>query len=193
MLLEIQKKIERLYGLSGIPSIEDFLIQQDQLENLTLGSRPQVLFYQQAKEVSIGVYLGQDLTQKVENQILTFEEYTILVEEISHFLYLFWNIHNGKKIQLLDIEVQGEIDKFLIFADQMGFSQELVERLFGKYLLRPNLPKQDIERYHRAHQLGQRFVHKIVKMKKDQLLSFLRTFYRQGSIARISQLQKLVF
>ncbi|MCB1197084.1 MAG: hypothetical protein R3A45_02175 [Bdellovibrionota bacterium] len=185
LLALIQEKIQKLYSLEDIPDISKFLISKDKIESLHLMVRPQVVVRQQGEEVELGVYLGESL-----EDVETVDAYAVLVEEVSHFIYLFWNLTHDQPFSLLDVEVQGEIDKFLFFADQLGFSDQVVQKIFGHYLLRENLPPEETQRYHQAHRLGQRFIRKMLRadLKYTETLKFLRAFYRQGSAKRIRQI-----
>ena len=193
LITEIQERIQTLYGLDAIPAITQFLISKEKIASLHLLDRPQVVLCQKAGEVELGVYLGETFGLKGEIGANDIQLYAVLVEEVSHFIYLFWNMTHSQKFSLLDVEVQGEIDKFLLLADQLGFSDDLVQRLFGKYLLRDNLPKEEVTRYQKAHVLGKHFIKRILQadLNRSEMINFLRVFYRKGSTERIKEMYKI--
>jgi|GEM_PF-5468880 len=193
MIKAIQKKIQSLYRVESIPCIMEYLISKEKLQNLNLMIRPQVVLKRDPSGISLGVYLGDPKQIKHLKQTSDLNLYTMIVEEVSHFIYLFWNMQHERRLSLLDLEVQGEIDKFLLVADQLGYSNALIEKIFNKYLLRKGMPKEEKVRYRRANQLGKILIKEMAsrKYQRKKMLDFLRIFYRKGSTYRINQLSKI--
>lgn len=193
LLQNIQNKLLKLYNVDTVPCITQYLVDKDTLEDLNLYDRPQLIIHKTHNDISLGVYLGDKERFEEHADLNDLNVYAYLVEEISHFNYLFWNIKHERPCSLLDIEVQGEIDKFLILADEKGFSRELIKTLFGKYMLRGNLTQEEKTRYHFAHTLGKALIQDIFrqKLKRKKILDFLRVFYRKGSVRRINELSRL--
>ncbi|MCB0271962.1 MAG: hypothetical protein KDD46_02980 [Bdellovibrionales bacterium] len=183
----IQEKIQRIYGLSTIPKVQQFLLDDRHIEDLQLNQRPQVVLIPEGDDVQLGVYLGEAMNHANHD----LQHYTSIVEEISHFVYLFWNLDNQRQVSLLDIEVQGELDKYLLLADQWGFSEALT--IFESYFFRHNLSEEEKERYREASELSQHFIEKIIAGQPSQpeLLQYLRELYRKSSPSRISEMSKI--
>ena len=120
MIESIQKKIEDIYRLPLFPKVHQYLLSpaQFQLYSMRL-DQPQVTYMDDEGDPSIGIYLGKKVFKTItrNNRVFSFQDFCVVAEEVSYFIYLLWSKCNGKKINLLDLEIQAEIDKFLL-ADE---------------------------------------------------------------------------
>lgn len=189
MIQHIQKKLQHLYRLHDMPCVEDYFIQRETILSFGLLDRPQVVVFFEKEGANVGVYLGQDEFEHAS----TWSRFAVYTEEISHFLFLMWRLQHDQELSLLDLEVQGEIDKFLLTADMWGVDHTTMEQTFGRYDLHDELSQAEKKRYHHAHFLGKGFAKNIItkKWRYGTMMRFLREFYRKSSIYRISTLRKL--
>jgi len=154
---------------------------------------------QDEDEVEIGIYFSQALMDELvgmgdkspetwtRNQKAAFG---IATEEISHFHYFLFHACT-RGVSQLELEIQGDIDKFLLlfFSQSSDVSEksQLFERtyqtLFEDFALSDSLTPQQSERYIEAN----RFAAKLIRDLKDPLqhsgacdlaLKTLRRFYR---------------
>ena len=51
-----------------------------------------------------------------------YSEFCLMLEGVSHFLYVVWNAKHLKKVTLLEMEMQAEIDKFVILQSLLNSS-----------------------------------------------------------------------
>jgi hypothetical protein len=83
-----------------------------------------------------------------------------LTEEVSHFLYLLFCARAGRSVTQLELELQGEVDKYLTAAfllslqNEGGLSRGLREALFRRYRLREGLGTEGAQRYKEASRLA---------------------------------------
>ncbi len=200
-LESIQRHLEHLYRLIPTPSIQHYLIHPEEWAQTNakkpLGG-PQVLIAQQGEDVRLGVHLGKEVLERLESKTPKQVDLPALMsatEEISHFLFLVWSLLNSRPVSLLDIEVQGEIDKFLLASELIPNQQTLLNVLFGHPDYDPSLSKTAKARYEEANKLGRKFCAFFMKaLKKDNKgdsLRQLRNFYRMNSQARLSHISLL--
>src|SRR6266849_5239238 len=118
-------------------------------------------------------------------------------EGVSHFLYLLHRARARRPVSQLELEAQGELDKYLCVLLQLWAvgrrraSPELRHRLFDRAALRSGLPAGEKERYRVAGALAAacaraletRFV---VRGRLDGLLREARRLYRLGGGEKLS-------
>ncbi len=190
----LQKDLEEIYGLDPTPSVEGFLISKEEMEDLVdpgEALQPRVLIREGEGEVELAVYLGLD---QLNPELLA--DFCSVAEEISHFVYLTWNAQNLMPVSLLDLELQGEIDKFLLASRYFSEAEDLFAKLFEQFSFHEELSEIDLERYLEAHRMGVKFLRSLGDMFSEgaptsDALKELRNFYRQTSPTRLSSIEKL--
>src|SRR5207244_1182168 len=86
-----------------------------------------------------------------------------LAEEVSHFLYLLYCASAPRSVTELELELQGELDKYLssvfllTLQNEGAVSARLRELLFRNYRLHDGMPKERAERYRAANELAWRY------------------------------------
>jgi hypothetical protein len=190
----LQRELERLYRLSPFPPIERFLISAEELR-LRLPKeeepRPQLLLKESEGTLSLAVHLGP---QELDPRDL--QGFLGAAEEISHFLYLGWKARNERPVSLLDLEVQGEIDKFLLTALHLEGDRSLLGRWFDRARFHDDVTGEALDRYRRAHRFGERFLRSLGggifrRGLPPRILRTLRAFYRWSSPRRLALLASL--
>jgi hypothetical protein len=123
-----------------------------------------------------------------------------VIEGISHFLCLVWNARRDRQISLLELELQAEIDKFVVCAaryfDQDGaVPDSLHVDLFERFSLASELGQAARERYETANQYAARYCRQLQTAfggspAHPALPNELRRFYRlsrEEKLRRISR------
>lgn len=115
-----------------------------------------------------------------------------MAEEISHFIYLIWSKSNEKKITLLDLEIQAEVDKFLLASNFLQSQETVFQKMFQTFMFRKNLLKDEENRYIEATRLGKKLAINLrsKKIPLSEKINWLRFFYRQNPSSRISMIEK---
>ena len=214
IIREIQQSLEQIYRIHLHSDIENYLIDTRTLGILAghfrISSQPcQILVLEGDQNPEIAVHVDEAILERLEtaNPMESFSTGTMadfcsLVEEVSHFVYLVWNIHNERSIRRLEIELQGEVDKYVLCAllllrqDQSQIIRELVNRLFHRFRLDDRLEHVDKERYLRANGLALRYCSFLEKrflryLSPSALFEEIRLFYRlpqEGKLRRIRTL-----
>lgn len=201
LLNEIQRRLERLYSIQEFPPIEHFLIGTDEFKERYphLRPAPQVLLQERKGELCLAVHLGDDQVQKIHEggwSNMHLQDFASSIEEISHFVYLAFSASEEKEISLLDIEVQAEIDKYLMAMEYFPEEAGLFSRLFESIGYADGLKHDERERYEEANRLGAKLAKWIEKNHEEGRLSidtlrFLRSFYRMASPKRLNKVEKI--
>jgi hypothetical protein len=165
----VQRRIESLYALPPEAPVSEFLVPQAAARQLP-GGGSRTLVAQHGDEVSVGVVLedsvGASLEQadpreRIDDRNLG--SFTTLTEEVSHFLYLLYRARSDRQVTQLELELQGEVDKYLCVAfllsqqNEGAVSRHLRELLFRRYRLAAGLSAEQQERYHAASSLAYRY------------------------------------
>ncbi len=214
MLNSIFRHIDRVYGLELEVDIEDFLISSDTCARLGQDSaRAAVLVRegQSHEELELGVYLGEEaLDQLTEIDLTTslcpasFELLVTAIEEVSHFAYLHYSALRERRVTQLELELQAEVDKFIITwmillaSRNDGEPRNLLDRLFGDFEIRRELEPMTRERYQAATSLAARYCTHVVQaaLSRDRLsalLPELRSFYRLTQRGKIGRIHNIVY
>lgn len=167
------------------------MVPHDQSLDIQSADQSQVLVLEQSESIYVGLYLSPDLHQKVHQQAerWSLTEYCEVVEEVSHFVYLTWSAAQEQTVTQMDLELQAEVDKFLLLSLPKSPSPWLTQVLFEKVTYRKDLDAQQRDRYQHANRLAYKFAKRLQAMKQSQWLSCVRSFYRQSSHRRRAVLE----
>lgn len=228
VIRKIDRALKALYNLDGSYNAEEFLIKRPLVSAVQRGVRVEkaanaqlqgALFIRAAPparknetpsdEISLGIYLSKG----VRRNLLSFrrwpgvdqwsweqlDAFSVAAEEVSHFQYLLFHASSGRPVSQLELELQGEIDKFLLtyfaVADGRKFSQKVFESLFEQFFfhfhLAESLTFEQRSRYLEANVLGRKFIRRCGKLFSgpggtETALRALRRFYRMSAAEKIS-------
>lgn len=207
MLNELQQLLTRIYETETAHDVYDYLITDPRVARQYegLGQRKveeKVLVEQRGDTVDIALYLNQELLAGLaEDNPLdslhegNLQEFLVVLEGISHFNYLAWNIPFDRRVTLLELEMQAEVDKyvaslFLLCRQCNGVvPRSLHGSLFANATFDPALDDEERERYHRAHFYAGKYCRKLesryLLRQVPGLLNELRRFYRFSQNAKI--------
>lgn len=189
--LSVQRRLEALYALEPEAPVTDFLF-----DDARGGSR--TLLEQDGDEVRLGVVLDSavrtDLAERDPRQRLdgrNLDALCTLTEEVSHFLLLVFCARAGRHATQLELELQGEVDKYLTAAFLLSLQNEgavslrLRELLFLDYRLRDGLGLESAVRYREASRLAFAWCGYLEAeyLRRDRLHDLrreARRFYRLG-------------
>lgn len=159
-------------------------------------------------ELNVGIYLNPSIQQGLSSlspdQAVAWskdqlEAFSVATEEISHFQYFIYRVLRERGISHLELELQGEVDKFLLtyFAqrphveDPEELFDALFDEFFDRFSLNKDLAVDQRERYLEANRLAKRFLRRCRSYLEDPRkyekgLRLLRKFYRLSSAEKIS-------
>jgi hypothetical protein len=213
ILRRMQSLLARLYDVPVTHAAEDFLIRdRAQLQRL-VGNQDacadeQVLVVQHHDEVQIALYIDSAVLERLTRSDPTeslndtnLADFCTALEGVSHFQYLIWNLDCGRKVSLLELELQAEVDKYvsalLLLSQQAAgrFPATLHARLFDRVGYLPSLDATSRTRYEVASRHAARYCrsldHRFMQRRRLRLEAWLielRRFFRCGHQEKIRQL-----
>lgn len=166
----IQRDLEHLYRLPRGPDVADFLIGPTALAHLGEdrdGARERLLVLQGTDGLEIALFIDDDvlhnLGRRPPSHVLderNLNDFCLLAEGVSHFVYLVWKAHRGVPVTQLEMELQAEVDKYvacLLVLLRQGnglFPTKLRDRLFHRISWREDLEETEVDRYRTANRLA---------------------------------------
>ena len=204
--LDVQRRLESLYALDGQPPVCDFLIPAEASAGLP-GSGSRTLVSEADGELQLGVVLEPQVVAslsrsdpRVRLDRANLGPFCTLVEEVSHFAFLLFCAEAARTVSQLELELQGEVDKYLNVAFLLSLQNEgavspwLKQLLFREYRLRPELSAEQAERYSTASGLAYRYCHYLEceylrSSRLRDLRSEARRFYRLGQSGKLERIQ----
>jgi len=215
---KIDRAIKQLYNLDSPHRAENFLIDSNSPKLRTM---PVVAPSEQAGAVIIkiskleegNVDLGIIFGEKVQAELSQIERVepaqwpflqinalSVAAEEISHFHYLVDRFQLEHTVTQLELELQGEIDKFLLIffltqqasKENPNLFEKIFDQVFSHFHWTRGLSSEDQQRYEQANTQARQFIKNFgesvwSRKSPEQCLDYLRHFYR------LSQSEKLGF
>jgi hypothetical protein len=216
LLNRLQQHLETIYEVRSDYQVADFVINDPGLArdldvSETARELPEkLLIHKQDEEaVDIALYLDPDLLQRLETndptQLLhgqNLHDFWVALEGISHFLYFTWNAGYERRVSLLEMELQGEVDKYIMAAflfhrqQQGAVPARLHQHLFQNVTYDARLNAAELQRYRSANYFAARFCYCIEKQflrsrSYAGLLNTLRRFYRLTQYHKITAIEHL--
>jgi hypothetical protein len=205
LLVDVQRRLEALYALPAEAPVTDYLISEEQATGLP-GGGSRTLVTQEGETVSVGVVfeagLGPSLTEadpRVHLCASNLGPFSTLTEEVSHFLYLLHCARADRSTTQLELELQGEVDKYLTAAFFLSLQNEgavsvrLREMLFQHYHLAEGLSAEQEARYRAANDLAYRYCGFLERrfLRRSRLRDLAqeaRGFYRLGQREKLERI-----
>ena len=113
------------------------------------------------------------------------------LEGVSHFVFLSERVRTGLPTTKLELELQAEVDKFVLLALEgtprdRGACEAICQSLFEHVSFLHDPESEDGERYRLANALAARFVRRLDPHASGSALrERLRRFYRAGQAEKI--------
>lgn len=211
-LASLQSALAEIYDLPETPDVREFLMT-DRARLTSLGggraSDEQLLVAEEGDTLSMALYIDAAVLERLDRSdpyaALTQEnlaDYLTAAEGVSHFVYVAWNTGHDKPVTLLELELQAEVDKYVLSAwllrEQGGrFPLELHRALFERARIDPVAAAGRIGLYHTASNYAARFCrHVAVLLERRRhgvtrdVLAELRRFYRWGNVRKLRHIER---
>lgn len=211
---KIDRALKDIYHLDHDLDAHKFLILDDysdlkRISSITIAGFDGALLVNEGESwLSLGIFLNETVRRSLatlpfdHNQkwkVSHFKAFNVAVEEVSHFHCLVHHCNSGRSLSSLELELQAEIDKFVvIFFARLQFSKKpistfdaLYEKQFNSFSLSNDLTVEQKERYLEANRLAMRFLNHCRKhfyspKNFDRALRCLRNFYRLNRSEKLS-------
>jgi hypothetical protein len=212
-IAKLQRCLERLYDVSISHDVENFLIHDAALTN-RIENNPaaraipeKLLLHETGDGVDVALFLEQAVVERLRKDDPTerlhagnLGDFLTALEGVSHFLYLAWSAAYERRVSLLELELQAEIDKFILAAMLLARGERgqvpagLHAILFAEATLDPALDARLRERYRDANGYARRYCawlqrRFMTRGREPGMLSELRRFYRLGHHDKLSRIR----
>lgn len=210
MVERVQEQLEAIYDLDRQLEVRAFVVDDEQMAK-ALGATgrtdEELLVLEQKGELEVALYFSPRLLERLRayeaapaEQFLhgELDAYCRLAEGVSHFLYLAYAANHGRRVSLLELETQAEIDKFACCLlhrwrdGAMSWAEELHRRLFDDVRYNSQLEPAERARYEEANRLSRAYCKRLIEhvagRRMDRLLTELRYSYRLGAEAKLRYL-----
>jgi hypothetical protein len=199
----LQAELQAIYGVEA-PAVGGYVV--DRAGAVAAGRSPraleELLVLEEGEDLSLGLFLDESVLEaaaraephhrrpKLVARALL-DRVACAAEGVSHFVYLASRAAAGRRVSLLELEVQGEVDKFallLLHLWRRGLrraSRTLRARLFERVRFHLHLAADELDRYREANRLGGGYARWlegrfVAGADIDGLLRELRQSYRRS-------------
>ncbi len=215
LLNRLQRHLENIYEVQSGYRVADFLIDDRGLArhlDSTSNARDtpeKLLIQQEGESLNLALYLDPGLLQRLDADDPTeslhganLHDFWMALEGISHFLYLTWNAGYDRSVSLLEMELQAEVDKYILAAFLFGrqmrgmVPKALYRQLFEYASFDERLDEAERHRYRSANYFASRFCSHIQREflqpgSRGGLINTLRRFYRLTQHRKIKAIRHL--
>ena len=212
-IAKLQRCLEQLYDVSISHDVEDFLIQDAELASHieaspTARQIPEKLLLHETEDgIDMALFLEKTLVERLRQDDPTerlhagnLGDFLTALEGVSHFLYVAWRAAYERPVSLLELELQAEIDKFILSALLLARAHdgrvpaELHRVLFDDTLLDPTMETGLRDRYRDANAYARRYCawlqrQFMTRRREPGMMSELRRFYRLGHHDKLSRIR----
>jgi hypothetical protein len=212
MLRPLQKLLETINDAPCGHDVRDFLLtERTQLppERRAEAADEELVLVEHRRSRRLGLYIdGAVLARLAEHDPLraldgyNIADFWTALEGVSHFSYLMWNARHQRGISQLELELQGEVDKYIatfwLLRAQHPQHQprELHPALFEKTRVDPRLPPARQHLYATATRHAARFCARLEqallsnrRVARHSAITALRRFYRLGSTRKLQHIE----
>jgi hypothetical protein len=212
-LTSLQEALAEIYDLPATPDVRDYLMTDRARLAQIGGARncdEQLLLAEEGDTLSMALYIDAQVLRRLAGSnpmdALTHEnlaDYLTAAEGVSHFVYVAWNTGYDKPVTLLELELQAEVDKYVLGAwllsDQNAgrFPRELHRALFERTRIDPVAAAGREGLYHLASRYAARFCQRMAAVFERrrggpmrEALAELRRFYRWGSARKLAHIER---
>jgi hypothetical protein len=212
-LESLQAALAEIYDLPATPDVAEFLMtDRARLAHLSVAraSDEQLIVAEDGDTVSLGLFIDaavlarlarRDPYESLNSENLA--DYLTVAEGVSHFVYVAWNAGHDKPVTLLELELQAEVDKYVLAAALLReqgagrFPRELHRALFERAHVDPVAAGARAGLYRLSSRYAARFCRRIAHRLENtarsasrELLAELRRFYRLGNARKLAFIER---
>jgi hypothetical protein len=205
---DVQRRIEAVYGLEPHAPVSEYLIPPEEAASYP-GGGSRTLVREDGDELRLAVVFDESVSRRLAERdprvrldALNLAPFATLTEEVSHFVYLTFCARSCRSVTQLELELQGEVDKyltalaFLSLQNEGAASARLRDALFRRYRLADDVTPEGAERYHAASRLADRYCgwlerHYVRPGRASDLTREARRFYRLGQGQKLERIARM--
>lgn len=190
---QIENKLKELTGCKHDLRSSDFIIPTENQNAL--------IIKEQGNDADLAVCLQKDILERLGERdfpndfsFKLLPDLSVVVEELSHFNYYCENALLDQSLSELELEVQGEVDKFayalecLHLKNAQDLKDQLFEVMFGELTLGGWVDESEVQRYYEAHQIARQFCRHVLDQKDrvDNWHRGFKEFYQRSGAEKLS-------
>lgn len=206
---KIDQAIKSLYHLESCYNAADFLLRKPAISaQMVREVQGSMYLVSEGETLSIGIYFHPKVRTELSEYprwrdgAWTLDQknaFATASEEVSHFHYFLYHSNQGRQVSQFELELQGEIDRFLLLffneSNPEKKFEDLFESVFSNFRWVNGLSEEEKERYQDAHQYAKKFTLSLREKLKTKAgilktVEFLRKYYRLSSMDKMSYLHK---
>jgi hypothetical protein len=186
LAMTVQKALERLYQIEDAPHVDAFLRAAEHGER-------EALLVREAEDGTLEVSLRVPMLARRAFAIddgADLDPLCQLIEGVSHFVYLAERAKSDREATQLEMEMQAEVDKYVVLAaslDELSVQRSglLRERLYERVVFNHVEGSELGDRYRIANDTAAKFVRRLERefvesRRFPELRTELRRFFRMG-------------
>jgi hypothetical protein len=204
-LSQLQRLLMSVHGVEEPAQARDYLVDAASREQLApdASADEALLVSEKGDELHVGLFLGEPVLAQLSRSAEApwtqerLRAFCAAAEGVSHFLYLLHRARARRPVSQLEMEAQGELDKYLSVLLQLwavgrrNASARLRHLLFDRAKLRTGLTADERERYTVANALAAACARAletryVLQGRLDGLLREVRRLYRLGGGEKLS-------
>jgi hypothetical protein len=212
-LASLQSALAEIYDLPATPDVREYLMTDRASLEAFGGARSsdeQLLVAEEGDTLSMALYIDASVIERLDRRDPydgldqeNLADYLTAAEGVSHFMYVAWNTGHDKPVTLLELELQAEVDKYVLGAwllrAQCGgrFPRELHRALFERARVDPVAAAGRVGLYHTASSYAARFCRRVAGLLERKrrgaggdLMAELRRFYRWGNVRKLRHIER---
>ena len=205
----LQNKLESIYEVELEHCIDDFLTTDQKLVSALTrpgrNAREQVLVQKEGVDLWLSLYLDSEVYARFSRYVAPDSscvrqrgDFCLAAEGVSHFLYLCWNANYDREVTQLELELQAEIDKYLLFSEYVTQDSRdtLHALLFKSWRLDEGLNEEEQHRYEKANRYASKYCWDLEQRylrigRRQEMMQQLRRFYRKTQEQKIRAIDTL--
>jgi hypothetical protein len=210
MLDALQQQLSEIYQAAHAHDVRDYLITDPTLarvigrDALLTNTEETLLVAQDEEGLSLSLFLDGELLARLESsnpldnlRAESLDDLWKVLEGVSHFHCMVWKAMQDRTVSLLELELQGEVDKYVstmllaLGQSDRELSRRLHGWLFDNVRYHDALGEAEYERYRSANEYAARFCHRLRRRlvhNAERALDELRDFYRMQLSEKISHI-----
>lgn len=205
LVAALQGTLETIYDVRAPGRVDDFLITDPQLaQRIDRHGRPNVeklLIDHSVDSVDLSLFIASDSLARLagDNPLArlsdaNFDDFCVVLEGVSHFTYVACNAAIDKRVTLLELELQAEVDKFIVASILLARQHRrpplraVSHRLFAGARFVESLSRDELERYQHASDSAMRFCRTLQRRwrRPRRVMADLRRFYRMPKLDKLA-------
>ena len=212
-LVSLQDALAEIYDLAATPDVREFLMtDRARLADIDAARScdEQLLLAEEGDTLAMSLFIDRAVLERLARRdpvaSLTHEnlaDWLTVAEGVSHFVYVAWNTGFDKPVTLLELELQAEVDKYVLAAWLLSrqnagrFPRELHRVLFERARVDARSAGERAGMYHTASRYAARFCRRVAALLERKrrtsmrdTLTELRRFYRWGSARKLAHIER---